>query len=195
MDALGGVTIRVTDPLPIGESGKVLKPGLRKLSGYETLWYARSRSTTSDYARMGRQRCVLGAILREMDPATVLRKFTSLAKVSKSIIRTDIPQSELPELVDLAWRAKDRSVTSLQFVPPLITPADPNFEVIADELDRAMTASVDAANGRTGTSTAAAGDVKPPRGAKPTPTKPAAENPAAAATPPTVDLSSVCAYE
>ena len=41
VDALGGVTIRVTDPLPIGESGKVLKPGLRKLSGYETLWYAR----------------------------------------------------------------------------------------------------------------------------------------------------------
>ena len=195
VDALGGVTIRVTDPLPIGDSGKVLKPGLRKLSGYETLWYARSRSTTSDYARMGRQRCVLGAILREMDPATVLRKFTSLAKVSKSIIRTDIPQSELPELVDLAWRAKDRSVTSLQFVPPLITPADPNFEVIADELDRAMTASVDAANGRTGTSPAAAGDVKPPRGAKPTATQPAAENPAAAAAPPTVDLSSVCAYE
>jgi polyisoprenyl-teichoic acid--peptidoglycan teichoic acid transferase len=191
VDALGGVTIRVTEPLPIGQSGQVLAPGLRKLDGYQALWYARSRSGSSDYARMSRQRCVLGAILREADPATVLSNFTELAAASTSIITTDIPQAELPELVDLAWRAKDRPVTSLQLVPPLITPADPDLEVISDELERAMEASVDAAAGRTGPNTATAGGISPEQPAA----EPAAEPHGDETAQPAVDLSSVCAYE
>jgi LCP family protein required for cell wall assembly len=190
IDALGGVTLRVTEPLTIGDSGKVLEPGLRTLSGYETLWYARSRSNSSDYARMARQRCVIGAVLREADPATVLRNFTELAQASTSIITTDIPQADLPELIDLAWRAKDRSVTSLQLVPPLITPADPDFDVIADELERAMDVSVNAAGSNAATiAPAAVSGVSP--AAEPT-SAPAA---AAEQEQPVVDLSSVCSYE
>ena len=52
VDALGGVTIRITEEIPIGQDGRVLEPGLRRLDGYETLWYARSRADSSDYARM-----------------------------------------------------------------------------------------------------------------------------------------------
>jgi polyisoprenyl-teichoic acid--peptidoglycan teichoic acid transferase len=191
IDALGGVTIRVTEPLTMGESGDVLQPGLRKLTGYETLWYARSRSNSSDYARMGRQRCVFGAILREADPATVLRNFTELAEASTSIISTDIPQAELPDLIDLAWRAKDRSVTSLQLTPPLITPADPDFDDIADKLESAMDASINAAARPNSASakTAAASGAR--QAAKPT----SAPVPAEQKEQPAVDLSSVCAYE
>jgi polyisoprenyl-teichoic acid--peptidoglycan teichoic acid transferase len=179
VDALGGVTIRVSEPIPIGEKGRILEPGLRKLDGYETLWYARSRATSSDYARMGRQRCVLGAILREADPGTVLRNFTELAQASTSIITTNIPQAELPKLVDLAWRVKDRSITSLQLVPPAIWPEDPDFEVIAGKVDEAMNMSVEAAAAPATTapvteSAATAGGTKAERA---------------------VDLSSVCAYE
>ena len=107
VDALGGVTIRITERVPIGQSGRVLTPGLRRLDGYETLWYARSRSDSSDYGRMSRQRCVLGAMLNEADPATVLRNFTDLAAASTSVVRTDIPQEQLPELIELAVLAKD----------------------------------------------------------------------------------------
>jgi polyisoprenyl-teichoic acid--peptidoglycan teichoic acid transferase len=179
VNALGGVTIRITEPIPIGQTGDMLEPGLRKLDGYQTLWYARSRATSSDYARMGRQRCVLGAILREANPATVLRNFTELAKASTSIIKTDIPQAELPKLVELAWRVKDRSITSLQLVPPAIWPEDPDFELIADKIDKAMDMSVDSATGPATTapvteSAATAGGTKAERA---------------------VDLSSVCAYE
>jgi polyisoprenyl-teichoic acid--peptidoglycan teichoic acid transferase len=191
VDALGGVTIRVTEPLTIGESGRMLEPGLRKLTGFETLWYARSRSNSSDYARMGRQRCVIGAILREADPATVLRNFTELAEASTSIIRTDIPQAELPELIDLAWRAKDRSVTSLQLVPPLIMPADPDFDVIADELESAKDASVNAA----AQSDAAGTTPAPASGASPAAKATSAPVAANEKDQPAVDLSSVCTYE
>jgi polyisoprenyl-teichoic acid--peptidoglycan teichoic acid transferase len=190
VDALGGVTIRVTEPLTIGESGNVLEPGLRKLNGYETLWYARSRSNSSDYARMSRQRCVIGAILREADPATVLRNFAELAAASTSLIRTDIPQAELPKLIDLAWRAKDRPITSLELTPPLITPADPDPDVIADELKRAMDASVEAAATRNDASTATAADSNAPLAVEPTAAAVAEDNGE-----PAVDLSSVCTYE
>jgi polyisoprenyl-teichoic acid--peptidoglycan teichoic acid transferase len=202
VDALGGVTIRITEPIPIGSGGEVLEPGLRRLDGYEALWYARSRTGSSDYARMSRQRCVLGAILHEADPSTVLRNFTALAQASTSVITTDIPQAELPELVDLAWRAKDLPVTSLQLVPPLIEPADPDLGVIAEQLDLAMAVSVDAGSDdadneatRAPTATADVQDAAAADGDGPSEADPAANDAAAEAPPPAVDLSSVCSYE
>jgi polyisoprenyl-teichoic acid--peptidoglycan teichoic acid transferase len=119
----------------------------------------------------------------------VLRNFTELAAASTSLIRTDIPQAELPKLIDLAWRAKDRPITSLQLTPPLITPADPDLDVITDELERAMDASVNAAAERNAASAATAADSNAPPPVEPTAA--GAEDNAE----PAVDLSSVCAYE
>ena len=201
VNALGGVTIRITEEIPIGETGRSLEPGLRRLDGYETLWYARSRTGASDYARMSRQRCVLGAILREADPGTVLSNFTGLADASTSLLTTNIPVGQLPELVELAWKAKDLPITTLQLVPPLISPADPDFAAIAEHVDDAVSAS------RTG-------DAAPVASAEETPaaTTEASEQPAASTAEPseqvavdqtgsedvalpTGDLGSVCAYE
>jgi len=90
---------------------------------------------------MARQRCVLGAILHEVDPSTVLRNFTALAAASTSIVTTDIPQGQLPELVEMGWKAKDVPVASLQLVPPLVDPADPDFAAIAQHVDDAVETS------------------------------------------------------
>jgi LCP family protein required for cell wall assembly len=189
VDALGGVTIRITEEIPIGQTGRWLEPGLRRLDGYETLWYARSRTGSSDYARMSRQRCVLGAILREADPGAVLRNFTALADASTSLLTTDIPVGQLPQLVELAWKAKDLPITTLQLVPPLVTPADPDFAAIAEHVDDAVSGSGSA--GPTPEAT--------PGAAVPTaePSEQAAADQAGSdeATQPTGDLGSVCAYE
>lgn len=138
VDSIGGITVRIEDDIPIGQEGRVLEPGLHELDGYEALWYARSRTGTSDYDRMARQRCVLGAFVNEADPKTVLTNFTGLLDASKSVIETDIPAGELSKLVDLAKRAKKSPLSSLQFVPPLITPADPDIDVIHDEVDKLL---------------------------------------------------------
>lgn len=135
IDAIGGITLRVNEELPIGDKGKVLEPGLQELDGYHALWYARSREGSSDYARMARQRCVIGALVNQADPQTVLSNFVELADASKSVITTDIPRQDLANLVDLALKAKDEEITSLQFVPPLIVPADPDIGLIHDEVD------------------------------------------------------------
>ena len=125
----------MNEELPIGEKGRVLEPGLQELDGYHALWYARSREGSSDYARMARQRCVIGALVDQADPQTVLSNFIDLADASKSVITTDIPQQDLANLIGLAVKAKDQDITSLQFVPPLIVPADPDIGLIHDEVD------------------------------------------------------------
>ncbi|MGH8774614.1 MAG: LCP family protein [Jiangellaceae bacterium] len=191
VDALGGVTIRVDKELQIGQGGKTLEAGVRKLTGYEALWYARSRSDSSDYARMSRQQCVLGAILNEADPAAVLQNFISLADASSSVVTTDIPQGQLPQLVEMAWKAKDLPVTSLQLVPPLVAPADPDFAAIAELVDAAVEASEDADTEDGSATTHAQTD-----DAAPSVEKSAAEGASSHDEPaaPAVDLSSVCTY-
>lgn len=52
IDAMGGVKLKITEPIPYGLQGAVLQPGHRTLSGKEALWYGRSRTNSSDYVRM-----------------------------------------------------------------------------------------------------------------------------------------------
>ncbi len=133
IDALGGVSINVQEELPIGDKGRVLEPGVQRLDGYHALWYARSRESTSDYDRMARQRCVLGALMNEADPRSVLINWMELADASADMITTDIPRQDLGNLVDLAFDVRGQELMTLQFVPPVIVPADPDFALIADQ--------------------------------------------------------------
>ncbi|WP_162450153.1 LCP family protein [Phytoactinopolyspora mesophila] len=133
VDALGGITINVEEELPIGDKGRVLETGVQELDGYHALWYARSRESTSDYDRMARQRCVLGAFMNEADPRNVLVNFLELADASADMVTTDIPREDLGNLVDLAFDARGQELMSLQLVPPLVVPADPDFALIAEQ--------------------------------------------------------------
>jgi anionic cell wall polymer biosynthesis LytR-Cps2A-Psr (LCP) family protein len=102
------------------------------------MWYARSRTYSDDYTRMRRQRCVLGAILDQADPATVLTRFNKIALATKELIRTDIPRSMLKNLVPLALTVKNAKVSSIQFVPPLISTGYPDWNKIRDIADKAI---------------------------------------------------------
>ncbi|HEV8165003.1 MAG TPA: LCP family protein, partial [Actinomycetota bacterium] len=129
VNALGGVTVEVTKPIRVevdrlGTEGPrpafVLQPGRRHLNGYTALAYVRSRKTTSDYDRMQRQRCLLGSLARQTDPAEVLRAFPRLASVLKQSVATDIPASRLPSLLEAAGGHRAR-VTTVGFTPPTYT--------------------------------------------------------------------------
>lgn len=141
IDAVGGITIDVQRDVPIA-GGETISAGVQDLDGYHALWYARSRTGSDDYDRMARQRCVLGAMLHELDPSSVLTNFMDLLDASETLVATDIPYQQLPDLVAAAGKAKDRPVTSVQFVPPLIVPADPDFDAIADEVQAAFEKSL-----------------------------------------------------
>jgi anionic cell wall polymer biosynthesis LytR-Cps2A-Psr (LCP) family protein len=163
VDALGGITLRVNERLPIGGGHQTgvcdlpgggcregaanpilgwIEPGLQHLDGYHALWYARSRATTTDYDRMARQRCVFGAILHEANPATVLKNYSGLAHSAKKVLTTDLTTGALATLVDVAGKTKNTEVTSVQFTNEVINPANPDINVIRSKVQQAIAASL-----------------------------------------------------
>ncbi|GGV27659.1 hypothetical protein GCM10010182_58120 [Actinomadura cremea] len=152
VDAMGGVKINILQPIPYGQQGDVLQPGYRSLTGKEALWYGRSRTNSSDYVRMGRQKCLMAAIAEQADPRTVLTKFDALASAAKQTLSTDLPQELLPALIELSGEVKeDARIDSLQFVPPLIHTGSPDFEKIRKLAAEAIDASDEAAASETPT--------------------------------------------
>lgn len=126
IDALGGLDVTVMRRTPIGGGTSPIKgfiePGQQHLDGYHALWYARSRAGSSNYERMARQRCVLSAMVEQVDPRGLAMRFPEIAGASKGVLKTDIPQSELGTLAELALKTRSQKVTGVNFVPPLIQP-------------------------------------------------------------------------
>jgi LCP family protein required for cell wall assembly len=132
IDAVGGIQVDVNRRVPIGGgtskvSGYIEKGDNQRLDGKRALWFARSRSNSSDYDRMARQKCVMNAMLKQLDPVTVLANFNQIAAAGKEIVVTDIPPSKIDTMVELALKAKERPITSVAFVPPIIYPGNPDF--------------------------------------------------------------------
>ena len=143
VDAVGGITVDVNRDIPIGGGhaklyGWVKKGKNQHLNGYEALWFARSRSDSSDYDRMARQKCVMSAMLQQLDPVTVLTNFNKIAAAGKEIVATDIPTNRVDTMLDLAMKAKAKPISTIAFVPPTVYPGDPNFDkihrMVADEI-------------------------------------------------------------
>lgn len=129
VDALGGVDITVQERLPKGggpayegqsaEDWAIgwIEAGPQHMDGDTAQWYARSRYTTSDWDRMRRQRELQQAILAQANPANVLTRFKEVAEAGEDLVQTDIPSGLLPFLVDLAVKAKEQPVQTLELTP------------------------------------------------------------------------------
>lgn len=168
IDAVGGIRMDISQRVPIGGGTSPItgwiEPGRNvHLDGYHALWFARSREGSSDYVRMARQKCVMAAMLKQLDPATVLTKFGAIAEAGERIAVTDVPQSETGTLLELALKAKDTPIASVSFVPPLIHPGEPDFgrirQVVAESIARSEAA--DEATPSPETSSAAPGSTAP----------------------------------
>ena len=132
IDAVGGVRIDVNRNIPIGGGeaklyGWVKKGKNQLLDGRSALWFARSRSDSSDYDRMARQKCVMTAMLKQLDPVTVLTNFNKIAAAGKQVVETDIPPNKVDTMVNLALKAKEKPISSVSFVPPAIYPGSPDI--------------------------------------------------------------------
>jgi LCP family protein required for cell wall assembly len=129
VDALGGVDITVGERLPKGggpayegqpaEDWAIgwIESGKQHMDGDTAQWYARSRYTTSDFDRMKRQRALQEAILKQFTPQNVLTRFQDVATAGADIVQTDLPQSLIPFLADLAIKAKKQPVTTIELTP------------------------------------------------------------------------------
>ncbi|MGW4470287.1 LCP family protein [Nonomuraea sp. NPDC004354] len=143
IDAIGGIELTVEQDVVFGKYNEgLVKAGTRRLKGADAMWYARSRTFSDDFTRMRRQRCVMGALLTQADPATVLLRFNGIAAATKQLVRTDIPRPVLEHLVPLALKVKSARVTSVQFVPPLINTGYPDWVKIRAVTAKALRDSV-----------------------------------------------------
>ncbi len=145
VDAVGGVTLNVRQPIPVGGLGddvvREIPTGTRKLNGIDTLWYARAREGSDDYSRMARQKCVMVAMLQQLSPRTVVSNFESIAKASTELISTDLPASEIERFVTLAMMAKDEKISTLSLVPPMINTAEPDIKLVHRKVTEAIAKS------------------------------------------------------
>ena len=128
VDALGGVRIavkeRIVDEVTRPAWGETkpkidVYPGRTyRFTGRTALAYVRSRKSSSDYRRMARQRCFISALAEQLDVASVLRHFSSLADAVESSVRTDIPLNRAPDLMRLAAGVDSKETLTETFGPP-----------------------------------------------------------------------------
>jgi polyisoprenyl-teichoic acid--peptidoglycan teichoic acid transferase len=125
VDALGGVTVNVPRDIPIGNKnredglgcttprGYIRAGDNQKLNGGEALWFARSRCMSTDYDRMARQQCLLGALANQANPTTLFTQYQSIASAAKEIVKTDLPEDLFPAFIDLAFEVRNGTMESL----------------------------------------------------------------------------------
>ena len=156
VDALGGVDIpahcRLYDYWPYpDENGeypiKILEPGVYHMDGETALWYARSRKTSSTFARERRQQQVLQAIWRKSRTLDTLAQFPELWGQFRDMVVTDMAFDDVAVLVGVASRLDEQNVRfrniSYQHVFPWTTPLGgfvflPNWEEIGPVVSEAL---------------------------------------------------------
>ena len=172
VDATGGISLDIGKRVPIGGVGSEIygwiEPGKNvHLDGYHALWFARSRADSDDYERMTRQKCVMAAMAKQLDPGTVATRFVDLAEAGSDIVRTDVGADQLPELVELAIKGKALPIESVNFAPPLIRTSSPDFTLIR----RTVTETIDASEANDTSATPTSSSVPAPTSASPAPTE------------------------
>lgn len=143
IDALGGVTIDVTQPIPLGgyedpetgewvEGDSEIPVGVHHMDGQTALLFARVRHglQNGDYDRMQHQRQLQAAILAQLSPTNVLTRFQEIAAAGSALVQTDIPSSMLGYFVNLATKAKEFTPVPVELAPPLVDPMYPDYAQI-----------------------------------------------------------------
>lgn len=134
IDAVGGVRINVRERTAIGGIGSPIRgyieAGERKLSGDHALWYARSRVENDDWSRMGRQKCVMNAMVRQLNPQKVIMNMQDIAESSSAMLHTSIPRQDLNVFMDLALKTKSQPISSVSLVPPVIYTGNPDYDKV-----------------------------------------------------------------
>ena len=143
VNAMGGVNINVQERVCVGcksdgyggiiwssSKHQWIEKGRHHLTGYQALWYARSRATSDDFSRMRRQRCVAGALLDQVDATKMLGSYPALADTLKKNIFTDITQDELPAWVELSARIQSGTIRSLPITDKIVAVGNPDYAKI-----------------------------------------------------------------
>lgn len=147
IDLFGGVHVHVTEyindrikPIVSGEPSIdiVVKPGDYHFDGLTALGYVRARTQTSDYHRMTRQRCVVGALIDQVTPISVLINYRSLTDIISAHVITDIPLDRLDELIAIGDKLNISRIVTVNFIPPEYPSGDAPIVKVRDAVSQAF---------------------------------------------------------
>ena len=155
IDAMGGIRIKAGGWVPMSgyfdEATKThgmplgwIPAGDQTLNGEQALWYGRSREYVDDYSRIQRQQCVQQAMLKQLDPATLLSKFEDIASAGTKVVESNISSAQLGSFLDLAIKARGKDVKRLTIGPPDFDPSfstNPDFDQIHERVDQLLAAA------------------------------------------------------
>ena len=155
IDLFGGIDVYVTETIndrikPIVPDGPhidiVVEPGKYHFDGLTALGYVRSRTKTSDYHRMTRQRCVVGALIDQMTPAEILANYLPLIGLISNHITTDIPLDRMDDLIVLGERLDTSRIVTVNFIPPEYPRGPAPIAQVREAVSRALQGSTNEAN-------------------------------------------------
>ncbi|NUT70734.1 LCP family protein [Pseudarthrobacter sp. C4D7] len=152
IDAMGGIRVKAGGWVPMSgyfdEATKThgmplgwIPAGDQTLNGAQALWYGRSREYVDDYSRIQRQQCVQQAMLKQLDPATLLSKFEDIAGAGTKVVESNISSAQLGSFLDLAIKARGKDVKRLTIGPPDFDASfstNPDFDQIHDRVDQLL---------------------------------------------------------
>ncbi|MAT05759.1 MAG: hypothetical protein CL424_12045 [Acidimicrobiaceae bacterium] len=139
VDALGGVTVRVTKEIPMPgnvpgaayDYPPTIGPGTIEMDGTLALGYVRSRYADSDYQRTRRQRDLLAAMAQQISAVDVLARYDQVLGAVGGTLRTSLTPDELADTVALIG-GETAIVESVGLVPPLIDVKRPDVQRMAE---------------------------------------------------------------
>ncbi len=152
IDLFDGIDIHVTESIndrikPITEDGPpidiVVEPGHHHFDGLTALGYVRSRTQSTDWNRMTRQRCVVGALIDQVPTAEVIYRYGDLTEIISDHVDTDIPLDRLDELIEIAGRLDTSRITSVNFIPPEFPPGDAPIIAVRQAVIQALLSGPD----------------------------------------------------
>jgi len=111
VDAVGGVRVNPKEPLKDAHLHLDLPAGRQLLDGLTAERYVRSRYTTNDFERAGRQQEVLLQLVKKLVAPSGNTDIPALLDSLHSF-KTDLPLGDMTTLIELARRAQDAKVTA-----------------------------------------------------------------------------------
>ena len=115
VDSIGGIDVEVAEYLsdPTYADGKYsVSPGLVHMTGRMARWYARSRMTSSDFARAPRQQALMKAIFIKLMRIDAVSRAPELYAKYFNNVDTNLTLSDLLSFIPIAGRLLDTSRVS-----------------------------------------------------------------------------------
>ena len=132
IDALGGVSITITEPLIDDKSGSNFEPGTYNFTGEQALAFARNRATAKgDFDRMDRQKYLLSEVFKQKANLSIIPKIPAILSILREETRSNFSTLDY---LKIGWKLmKNKSNLKLLTLPGKSKTIDKISYVIVDD--------------------------------------------------------------